>query len=92
MRAQYECGINFFLGFHVQGVYVDDLSAIAHRYATSPTRFWFDLSTSIPFGWIDYAVYLVRRSASLYIIFVEDAQDGISSLKMAVFSHRCALL
>ena len=37
---QLDIALNFFVGYYKDGVYVDDLAAIARRYVGSPSRFW----------------------------------------------------
>ena len=37
---QLDIVLNFFVGYYKDGVYVDDLAAIARRYVGSPSRFW----------------------------------------------------
>jgi len=69
--CQFEVLVNFVVGFYDQGVYVDSLPAIARRYCFAVTGFWFDLSTSIPFDWVDYVVSLVGRPCGLFdLIFL----------------------
>ena len=49
----------FFVGvFLPGGIYVDRLGKVAKLYLSSPSGFWFNLATSIPFGWIDWALLL----------------------------------
>jgi hypothetical protein len=59
--AQAEIVLTFFIGFYETGCYIDSLPAIARRYVSSPTRFWFDASTSIPLSYLD--LYYAKVSA-----------------------------
>ena len=81
LLTQFEIAVNFFVGFYSDGIYVDSLPAIARLYTSSPFRFWFDLSTSIPFGWIDYAVYLVGHSACLPRFTADETLDLVSGVR-----------
>ena len=40
------------------GVYVDSVAGVARIYLSSAGGFWFNLFTSVPFGWIDWAIIL----------------------------------
>jgi hypothetical protein len=47
----------FFVGVLLPGgIYLDDPGEVARRYLAAPGGFWFNLLTSVPFGWIDWAV------------------------------------
>ena len=46
------------------GVYVDDPREVARLYLGSPGGFWFNFLTSIPFGWIDWALTVAACSPS----------------------------
>jgi hypothetical protein len=61
LPAQIEIILTFFIGFYETGCYVESSSAIARRYLSSPTRFWFDVSTSIPLSYMDLYFAKVRR-------------------------------
>ncbi len=57
---QVEIGLNFLVGFwNDDGEYIDSPAAVAQHYAGSIFRFWFDITTSVPFSFIDYQVAMV---------------------------------
>ncbi len=61
LPAQLEIILTFFIGFYETSSYIDSLPVIAKRYLSSPTLFWFDVSTSIPLSYID--LYFAKVSA-----------------------------
>ena len=53
----------FFVGVMLPGgIYVHDLPTVAQVYLRAPGGFWFNLVTSIPFGWVDWAFELAYCS------------------------------
>jgi hypothetical protein len=62
---QVEIGLNFLVGFwNDDGEYIDSPAAVAQHYAGSIFRFWFDITTSVPFSFIDYQVAMVSHCTS----------------------------
>ena len=48
----------FFIGyFEKNEQYVDDISIVAYTVLTSPSGFWFDLFTSVPWSYFDVMAY-----------------------------------
>ncbi len=63
---QMEIGLNFLVGYwNGEGEYVDSPSAVAKHYVGSIFRFWFDITTSVPFSFIDYNVAMVSLQPQL---------------------------
>ena len=59
-RCQVEAFLRFFLGtFDVDLTYDDDLLSVARKNVCSPSGFWFDCVTSIPWSYMDLHFYLV---------------------------------
>ncbi len=52
-RPQFEIAANFFIGYYDNGCYVHSLSEVAKHYTSSPSRFWFDVGTSVPLSYAD---------------------------------------
>ena len=58
--AQFETIFQFFVGFYDdQGSYVDEIQLVFLRQVREPTRFLFDITTSIPWSYLDYFSYQV---------------------------------
>ena len=54
---------HFFVGVMLPGgFYVHDLGRVAQLYLRAPSGFFFNLVTSIPFGWVDWAFELAYCS------------------------------
>ncbi len=55
-----EAFTRFFVGaYRVDLTYDDDMASICQQNLISPTGFWFDCVTSIPWSFMDLRVYLV---------------------------------
>jgi hypothetical protein len=63
---QIEVAFQFVTGtFDSTETYCDELSFIATRYLTTIRGFWFDCITSVPWSFMDLAVYRVRSTPAL---------------------------
>jgi hypothetical protein len=57
---QMEVFSQFFIAYYDNnGAYVDDMREVAKRYTMSFSSFWFDLSTSLPWSYLDLYAYQV---------------------------------
>jgi hypothetical protein len=64
--VQMEVVVPFFMGtLDVSDTYCDDYRKIAIKYLTSPSGFWFDFLTSLPWSFND--LYTIQVSQSLHI-------------------------
>ena len=77
--------LNLFTGI-VNGVetYVDDPKEVLRRKLRSPTDFWFDFFTSLPWSYLDYHSYQVHLMQARLSILQRNVcfrmQPGICSL------------
>ncbi len=62
---QIEVACQFGIGtFDSTGTYCDEIGVIVRRYLTKLRGFWFDCMTSVPWSYMDFAVYVVWLSTS----------------------------
>ena len=55
---QLEVALSFFVGTYEKDMsYNDDIKRVAMTNFGTPTAFWFDSVTSIPWSFLDYLVY-----------------------------------
>ena len=61
LLLQYEVFCQFFIAYmDANGTYVDDWQKVARRYTLTPSFFFFDIMTSLPWSYLDFWAYQVR--------------------------------
>ncbi len=62
---QIEVFCQFFIAYYdSSGTYVDSIALVAKRYTMSITAFWFDITTSLPWSYLDVYAYQVPLDCS----------------------------